>query len=214
MRQFYYSSKRVSCSVSLCLSVSVSLSLSPLYLSPSLSSSQSLSVSLPVSVSLCLFSSSLSPFVSVSPCLCLCLSLPLSLSCCFGKRLSRFQRCSSGAASPNTQAPSHKVHPASRLCYPKGGEGVRSLVSHHLEVAFSGASSDSTYAGHHLLCPPLTTTSAMSCSQAVPERPCQRTDRHVRSFINPPPPSQPHVVFLAMEALISTATGQGRRQEL
>ena len=205
----FQTSELLGFSLSLCLCLSLSFS------SLSLSLSVFVSVSLCLSPRLCL---SLSVLIfSVS--LCFCLSLSLSLSLSPSLSLMLFRQTSEPvsevcAASPNTQAPSHKVHPASRLCYPKGGEGVRSLVSHHLEVAFSGASSDSTYAGHHLLCPPLTTTSAMSCSQAVPERPCQRTDRHVRSFINPPPPPHPHVVFLAMEALISTATGQGRRQEL
>ena len=107
-----------------------------------------------------------------------------------------------------------KTDSASRPCRQRStGRDVRSLVGCHLKetlhccrvtsVVFSGAGSDSTYAGHHLLCPLLTTMLAKSRSQS--------------EWASPPEIRPPlcfslnwfsYVDSLTLKALIKTASGK------
>ena len=86
-----------------------------------------------------------------------------------------------------------RAHSASRPRPQRStGSGVRSLVGCHpketlhccwvTSVVFSSTCSDSTYAGHHLLCPLLTTMLAKSRSQTEWASP-QRADRR---YVPPP----------------------------
>ena len=110
-----------------------------------------------------------------------------------------------------------RAHSASRP-HPKRSTGsdVRSLVGCHpketlhccwvTSVVFNSACSDSTYAGHHLLCPLLTTMLAKSRSQTEWASP-QRADRR---YVPPP-------ILLCglsdVEGFDQNCPKQGRREE-
>ena len=96
------------------------------------------------------------------------------------------------------------------------GSDVRSLVGCHpketlhccwvTSVVFSSACSDSTYAGHHLLCPLLTTMLAKSRSQTEWASP-QRADRR---YVPPP------ILLCGLsdaEGFDQNCPRQGRREE-
>ena len=110
-----------------------------------------------------------------------------------------------------------RAHSASWPCPQRStGGDVRSLVGCHpketwhccwvTSVVFSSACSDSTYAGHHLLCPLLTTMLAKSRSQTEWASP-QRADRR---YIPPP-------ILLCglsdVEGFDQNCPRQGRREE-
>ena len=116
-------------------------------------------------------------------------------------------------ASPTTP----RAHSASRPRPQRStGSDVRSLVSCHpketlhccwvTSVVFSSACFDSTYAGHHLLCPLLTTMLAKSRSQTEWASP-QRADRR---YVPPP-------ILLCglsdVEGFDQNCPRQGRREE-
>ena len=123
-------------------------------------------------------------------------------------------RCSSRHPSPPATP---RAHSASRPRPQRStGSDVRSLVGCHpketlhccwvTSVVFSSACSDSTYAGHHLLCPLLTTMLAKSRSQTEWASP-QRADRRYA-----PPP-----ILLCglsdVEGFDQNCPRQGRREE-
>ena len=110
-----------------------------------------------------------------------------------------------------------RAHSASRPRPQRStGSDVRSLVGCHpketlhccwvTSVVFSSACSDSTYAGHHLLCPLLTTMLAKSRSQTEWASP-QRADRR---YVPPP-------ILLCglsdVEGFDQNCPRQGRREE-
>ena len=110
-----------------------------------------------------------------------------------------------------------RAHSASRPRPQRStGSDVRSLVGCHpketlhccwvTSVVFSSACSDSTYAGHHLLCPLLTTMLAKSRSQTEWASP-QRADRR---YVPPP-------ILLCglsdVEGFDQNCPMQGRREE-